>query len=670
MNYNTYLKQTYGAWLGKIIGIRLGAPVENWTHQAIIDKYGEVTDYLVDYDIFAADDDSNGPLFYVRALLDNDISKIEPNDIGNTILNYLQEYRGFFWWGGVGISTEHTAYENLKNGIKAPLSGKKETNGIALAEQIGGQIFSDCWGYVSGYDPEIAKDLAIKAASVTHDENGIQGAIFVAVAICLAYQLTDTSDVIVKTLAYLDQDMEYSKVIIDIMNYYHANPDAWRECLYYIQSKYGYDKYQGVCHIIPNSALMIMALCYGENDFSKTLTILCESGWDTDCNCGNVGSIMGALVGIDKIDVKWIKPINDIINCSSMIGYLNITTVSSTARMFTDLAFKLKHLDHQKNNNDFYLPYATCGFRGKNAQIENIDHQLIVMTQDEDSFIYKYSYYLPGNIYDTRYEPAFSPLVYPNETIKFKVASKQCCMLTIYVKDSLNNIYHMPFVQVDNETELIYQIPSSITHVIVEFGIWQHKIDKKSNQLTIKEYTSDKHAKYITDFSNYPIDHYGKTFSGGQLDNIQGWVEHSGKWSINKQGLTGDCVDHGLITSGDIALKNYSLCAEFLINRGYNFYLVFNCRGFLHYDAIGFEKDCFVLIHKDIDRKIINKMPFQWNFHTKYILKIEVKNDIIKTMINEKVMFSESPYINNINGIYGFLIEDGNSCTITRFELG
>ena len=673
MNYHTYLQQTYAAWLGKIIGIRLGAPVENWTHQAIKDKYGEVKDYLVDYDIFAADDDSNGPLFFVRALIDYDPANLTSNDIGNTILNYLQEYRGFFWWGGVGISTEHTAYENLKNGIQAPLSGKKETNGIALAEQIGGQIFSDCWGYVSGYDPVLAKELALKAASVTHDENGIQGAIFVAVAICLAYQLEDAKDVIEKSLAYLDQNMEYSKVIKDIMNYYHDNPYAWHDCLYYIQSNYGYDKYPGVCHIIPNSALMIMALCYGENDFSKTLTILCECGWDTDCNCGNVGSIMGALVGIDKIDTKWIKPINDIINCSSMIGYLNITTVSSTAKMFTDLAFKLKHLDHNTITNDFYLPYATCGFRGKNAHIENVDHELIVTTANEDSFVYKYSYYLPGNIFDTRYEPAFSPLVYPNETITFVVSAKQSCMLAIYVKDAMGKTYHMPFVQVDHEVKLAYQIPNSISHIITEFGIWQKKPNTEISQCTIKEISIDKLAKYRTDFRNYPIDHYGKTFGGEQLDNIQGWVEHSGKWSINEQGLTGDCDDHGLITSGDIAFTNYNISAEFMINKGYNFYLVFNCHGFLHYDAIGFEKDNLVLIHKDIKSMIVREIPYQWNFHTKYILKIKVKNDIMKTMINEKEMFCVSPFINNtndINGVYGFLVEHGSSCTITRFELG
>ena len=50
-----------------------------------------------------------------------------------------------FLWCGNGISTEHTAWLNLKRGIPAPLSGAVETNGQAVAEQIGAQTFIDGW---------------------------------------------------------------------------------------------------------------------------------------------------------------------------------------------------------------------------------------------------------------------------------------------------------------------------------------------------------------------------------------------------------------------------------------------------------------------------------------------------------------------------------------------
>ena len=45
--------------------------------------------------------------------------------------------------------------------------------------------------------------------------------------------------------------------------------------------------------MVPNHALIIFALLYGDDDFRKSLMIVNTSGWDTDCNSGNVGAILG-----------------------------------------------------------------------------------------------------------------------------------------------------------------------------------------------------------------------------------------------------------------------------------------------------------------------------------------------------------------------------------------
>ena len=104
-----WIEKIYAGWLAKIIGIRLGAPVEGWTYEQIKSVYGKCGDYPVDYKRFAADDDSNGPLFFLRALEESMAKgrEMTADDVGEALLNYAPFEHGFFWWGGYGCSTEH-----------------------------------------------------------------------------------------------------------------------------------------------------------------------------------------------------------------------------------------------------------------------------------------------------------------------------------------------------------------------------------------------------------------------------------------------------------------------------------------------------------------------------------------------------------------------------------
>ncbi|MCD7764641.1 MAG: hypothetical protein LUI14_15935 [Lachnospiraceae bacterium] len=58
------IEKIYHGWLGKCIGIRYGAPVEMFNSEDIVRLYGGKDGYFVDYHDFAADDDSNGPVFF------------------------------------------------------------------------------------------------------------------------------------------------------------------------------------------------------------------------------------------------------------------------------------------------------------------------------------------------------------------------------------------------------------------------------------------------------------------------------------------------------------------------------------------------------------------------------------------------------------------------------
>ncbi|MCZ6869895.1 MAG: ADP-ribosylglycohydrolase family protein, partial [Gammaproteobacteria bacterium] len=312
-----YEERVYAGVLGKIIGVYLGRPFEGWTNARIEERLGDINYYVhdaLDVPLVVTDDDISGTLTFIRALADNGHDPdISPAQIGNTWLNYLIEGRTVLWWGGLGNSTEHTAYLRLKQGIEAPRSGSSELNGKVVSEQIGAQIFIDGWAMVSPGDPERAAELARRAASVSHDGEAIYGAQVLAAMEALAFEESDIDKLIDVGTSMIPGNSAIYGMIQDLRSWHAQHPADWRKTFARIQAQYGYDKYGGNCHMVPNHALIVMSLLHGDGDFQKSLMIVNTAGWDTDCNSGNVGCLMGIRGGLDAIDAgpDWRTPVAD-----------------------------------------------------------------------------------------------------------------------------------------------------------------------------------------------------------------------------------------------------------------------------------------------------------------------------------------------------------------------
>ena len=90
------------------------------------------------------------------------------------------------------------------------------------------------------------------------------------------------------------------------------------------------DKYLHGVHVLPNIGIIILALLYGDGDLGKSICIAGMAGYDTDCNCGNVGAIIGTSIGESKIAKKWKDPINNIFK--TKLRSLNETKISDIAK--------------------------------------------------------------------------------------------------------------------------------------------------------------------------------------------------------------------------------------------------------------------------------------------------------------------------------------------------
>src|ERR1700694_2186333 len=137
-----YLERVYAGILGKIIGVYLGRPFEGWTYERIMRELGPINFYvnerrdvaLRSTQLVVTDDDISGTFAFPRALADYGHARdLSAEQVGNTWLNYIVEERSVLWWGGLGNSTEHTAYLRLKSGIAAPQSGSIGLNGTSVA---------------------------------------------------------------------------------------------------------------------------------------------------------------------------------------------------------------------------------------------------------------------------------------------------------------------------------------------------------------------------------------------------------------------------------------------------------------------------------------------------------------------------------------------------------
>jgi hypothetical protein len=121
--------------------------------------------------------------------------------------------------------------------------------------------------------------------------------------------------------------------------------------------------------MVPNHGLIVLSLLYGDDDFQKTLMIVNTCGWDTDCNSGNVGCLMGIKNGLAGIDAgpDWRGPVADRLYLPAADGGRSITdAVTETYHVVNigrALAGEVPVAPKGGARFHFELPGAVQGFR-------------------------------------------------------------------------------------------------------------------------------------------------------------------------------------------------------------------------------------------------------------------------------------------------------------------
>lgn len=691
---NQYLEKVYAGFLGMNAGIRLGAPVEPtiWTYDRIQKTYGEIAGYVKEYKNFAADDDANGPVFFLRALLDDAIDRpLDPGDVAKAWLNYAREGVGMFWWGGYGVSTEHTAFLNLKSGIPAPRSGSIAQNGIIMAEQIGGQIFVDTWGLVNPCRPDRAADYGEAAASVSHDGNGLYGARFLCAAIAKAFETKNVNEIIDAGLAEIPERCTYRDVVNAVRAFHASHPDNWRDCMKLLFRDWGYDKYPGVCHIIPNAGVCIMALLYGGGAFDRTIEIATMAGWDTDCNAGNVGTIMGVACGIEGIPRRYLDPINDGIVCSGISGYLNILDIPSFCRETALLGYRIAGEEAPEALKeayrpgevyfDFEMPGSTHNIRVSDPYFCRVTHSteqafkgtgslailMDRMVRGNQCRIFYKPFYTRDDFSDERYSPVFTPTAYPGQTVTLKLYLDQwngneTAGFAPYVRTCSDQKLHLQGYQklVQHQwQEVSFTIPDTDGDQVDEVGI---VLEGYSNMATKTLGVVYMDEFRITGKSTYSIRmaKQKKNFAA-----ITPFSTDHGAWDL--YGGTLNLMRNGeaFAYTGNYYARDYTVMATVTPKNGTSHLLLCRAQGAQRGYAAGFgENGKVVILKNDFGFTSLAESSFDWQYDRSYTVQLECCGSRIKLIIDGSVVLTAQ------DNAFGYGMFGCGSCTMGRTSYG
>ena len=647
-----YAERIYAGILGMNMGIQLGAPVESplWTYERLEKTYGDIRGPIRHYRNFAADDDVNGPAFFVRAFYDDaKEGELTPQDVGRAWLNYTREGKGMFWWGGYGISTEHTAYLNLKAGIPAPRSGSMQQNGRRLAEQIGGQIFIDSFGMLYPGMTKKAADCGQCAASVSHDGEGLNGARFFCAAIAAAFEETDIKKVIERALCEVPASSSYAAVFRAVKAFYEKNPKDFRACRLMLERDFGYDRYEGNCPIIPNAGICALSLYYGEGDLGRSIELAVMCGWDTDCNAGNVGTVLGILGGVEGLPERYRKEMNDRVILSSVCGSLNMLDLPTFAKELACLGAKLNHeerpaalRDFQRGaiHFDFAFPGSTHGMRSNRYRMVGEGGALCIYLEQtdvlSDGCVFYKPYYQREDFEDARYDPVFSPQVYSGQVMRAK--------LRLEVWQGEGPLGVIPFVRCADDgrriegafwtlksgedSEICFELPDTAGACIDEVGfrvVGNGYFTDTSGILRLHSFTVEGSYQANICFARQSL----------QFGNVAPFSQNGGYWGLCAEGMEAMSLSKAQSFTGYYYIGDQSIACPVTPLAGGGHMLAVRMQGVMRGYYGGFSERGKAAIYREyFGEKKLAETDFAWKDGEVYEMKLQAEGDRMSLWVN------------------------------------
>jgi len=321
-----YYDKVYGAWLGRVAGSHFGAPLEFRPYSYIQRKYcaggqEEITGYVEPVNPDQVNDDEIYEIVGLATLETKGID-ITSEDIAQAWAERLYKMQ---------FTAEKVALKNIRRGLMPP-DCASEANGNIWYDAIGAQMKADIWGLIAPNCPQVAAHYAEIDGRVAHQGVGVEGEIFIAGVISNGFHESDVRELIHQSLELLPPESSYRRFVEKTESIYHKHA-SWRSAREEMLRKWHgiraelrkeaafkrrvvfLNRFLSGLHVLPNAGIITLSLLYGADDptdpFGRAVCLGGMMALDTDCNCGNIGAIMGTILGAEGIPPAWKDPLQD-----------------------------------------------------------------------------------------------------------------------------------------------------------------------------------------------------------------------------------------------------------------------------------------------------------------------------------------------------------------------
>lgn len=322
-----YKEKLEGFWLGSCIANWTGLKTEgqrnnkpyytddDWNTDQGNEWHGAHIDFVLDKEVWGADDDTDIEYIYQHAMETYDTYLLTGEQIRAQWLEHISPEEENFLW----VSNESAFNLMREENMIPPVTSLPYLN--ENWEMIDAQLTTEIFGLLAPTNPDIALDLSylpIRTTAFSHSQYAAQFYVIMHALASSVDQGMSLRDQVLwladSARTYIPESSYIAKMYDWVRNEYtnSTDKDDWESVRddfhdYYIEGGADNYNYTAFYDCGSNFGFSIVSLLFGEGDFKRTVQIGTLSGQDSDNPTATWGGLLGFMYGLDGLQKHFDK---------------------------------------------------------------------------------------------------------------------------------------------------------------------------------------------------------------------------------------------------------------------------------------------------------------------------------------------------------------------------